>query len=88
MRLFNHRFHRSNRYHPRWVIARGGGGGNAPWLTEWLSQVLDLRAGMRILDLGCGCAMSSILLRREFGVEAWATDLWFSAAEGVLLCDI
>src|SRR5262245_55714706 len=36
---------------------------------------------MRVLDLGCGRAVSSIFLRREFGVEVWATDLWFSASE-------
>jgi cyclopropane fatty-acyl-phospholipid synthase-like methyltransferase len=29
---------------------------------------------MRILDLGCGKATSSIFLAREFGVEAWAVD--------------
>jgi SAM-dependent methyltransferase len=38
---------------------------------------------MRVLDLGCGLASSSIFLRREFGVEVWATDLWFSASENV-----
>ena len=36
---------------------------------------------MRVLDLGCGRASSSIFLRREFGVLVWATDLWFSASE-------
>jgi cyclopropane fatty-acyl-phospholipid synthase-like methyltransferase len=36
---------------------------------------------MRVLDLGCGRAMSSIFLRRQFGVQVWATDLWFSASE-------
>jgi SAM-dependent methyltransferase len=36
---------------------------------------------MRVLDLGCGRAVSSIFLHREFGVQVWATDLWFSAAE-------
>ena len=36
---------------------------------------------MRALDLGCGRAASSVFLRREFGVEVWATDLWFSADE-------
>ncbi len=36
---------------------------------------------MRVLDLGCGRASSSIFLRREYGVQVWATDLWFSAAE-------
>ena len=44
---------------------------------------MDLRPGMRVLDLGCGLAASSIFLRREFGVEVWATDLWFSAAENL-----
>jgi hypothetical protein len=33
-----------------------------------------------VLDLGCGRASSSIFLRREFGVQVWAADLWFSAA--------
>ncbi len=42
---------------------------------------MDLRPGMRVLDLGCGRATSSIFLRREFGVQVWATDLWFSATE-------
>jgi cyclopropane fatty-acyl-phospholipid synthase-like methyltransferase len=39
---------------------------------------------MRVLDLGCGLASSSIFLRREFGVTVWATDLWFSAANNLL----
>src|SRR5688572_24559568 len=38
---------------------------------------------MRVLDLGCGRASSSIFLRREFGVQVWATDLWFSASENM-----
>ena len=38
---------------------------------------------MRVLDLGCGRASSSIFLRREFGVQVWAADLWFSAAENI-----
>jgi SAM-dependent methyltransferase len=38
---------------------------------------------MRVLDLGCGRAMSSIFLHREFGVQVWATDLWFSATENL-----
>ena len=38
---------------------------------------------MRVLDLGCGRALSSIFLRREFGVQVWATDLWFSASENL-----
>jgi SAM-dependent methyltransferase len=54
---------------------------NSLWLTEWLTATLDLRVGMRVLDLGCGRASSSIFLHREFGVLVWATDLWFNVSE-------
>ncbi len=77
-------FPRASRYHPDWVISNASGGANVLWLTEWLSQVLDLKPGMRVLDLGCGRAMSSIFLHREFGVQVWAADLWISAAENLL----
>jgi SAM-dependent methyltransferase len=81
--LLSDRFLRSNAYHADWVLARGSGGANALWLTEWLAECLDLKPGMRVLDLGCGRAMSSVFLHREFGVEVWATDLWFSAADNL-----
>lgn len=83
-RLFTERFPRSSQYHPEWVIANASGGANALWLVEWLTQAMDLRPGMRVLDLGCGRASSSIFLRREFGVQVWAVDLWISAAENML----
>jgi cyclopropane fatty-acyl-phospholipid synthase-like methyltransferase len=82
-RLISERFPRASRYHPDWVMANASGGANALWLTEWLCEALDLRPGMRVLDLGCGRAMSSIFLRREFGVQVWATDLWFSVTENL-----
>jgi SAM-dependent methyltransferase len=82
-RLVSERFPRSSKYHPEWVVASASGGANALWLTEWLAAAMDLRPGMRVLDLGCGRAMSSIFLRREFGVQVWATDLWFSASENI-----
>ena len=78
-RLSHEQFPRSSQYHPDWVLANASGGANSLWLTEWLTTALDLRAGMRVFDLGCGRASSSIFLRREFGVQVWATDLWFSA---------
>ena len=82
-RLVSERFPRSSRYHPDWILASVSGGANALWLTEWLTTALDLRAGMRMLDLGCGRAASSIFLRREFGVQVWAVDLWFSVSENM-----
>src|SRR5215213_7998500 len=77
------RFPRSTTYNPEWVIAGASGGANSLWLTEWLAEALELRPGMRVLDLGCGRASTSIFLRREFGVQVWATDLWFSANENM-----
>jgi len=82
-RLMSERFPRSSQYHPEWVLANASGGANSLWLTEWLAPALELRTGMKVLDLGCGRASSSIFLRREFGVQVWATDLWFSAAENI-----
>lgn len=82
-RLISERFPRSSQYHPDWVIASASGGANSLWLTEWLASGMDLRPGMRVLDLGCGRAASSIFLRREFGVQVWATDLWFGASENL-----
>jgi len=82
-RLTSDKFPRSNQYHPEWVMAAASSGANTLWVTEWLTAALDLKPGMRVLDLGCGRAMSSIFLRREFGVQVWATDLWFSASENL-----
>ena len=76
----NPRFPRSDRYDPQWV-ARNQMGPNVLWLAEWLSEGLDLTPGMRVLDLGCGCALSSIFFAREFGVTVFATDLWIRASE-------
>lgn len=75
------RFPRSSKYHPEWIKASASGGANSLWLTEWLAPALQLKPGMRVLDLGCGRAASSIYLHREYGVQVWATDLWFSSAE-------
>src|SRR5213082_3052740 len=77
------RFSRSSRYHPDWVMAGISGAANPLWMAEWLTSALELRPGMRVLDLGCGRAQSSIFLRREFGVQVWATDLWCNASENL-----
>ncbi|HEX8529578.1 MAG TPA: methyltransferase domain-containing protein, partial [Cytophagales bacterium] len=76
-------FPRSSRYHPEWIKAGVSGGANALWISEWLAGAMDLQPGMRVLDLGCGRAMSSVFLHREFGVQVWATDLWFSVTENL-----
>ena len=75
--LYRPEFPRSNDYDPDWVMTNQMGP-NALWLIEWLSESLDLKSEMRVLDLGCGTAMTSIFLAREFGVRVWAADLWIN----------
>lgn len=79
--LYAPRFPRASAYSPDWLIAGASGGANPLWLAEWLAEAMDLRPGMRLLDLGCGRGASSVFFRREFGVEVWAADLWFSPSE-------
>jgi SAM-dependent methyltransferase len=79
-RLAVSRFPRSAAYDPARVIENLMGP-NVLWLAEFLGEALDLHPGMRVLDMGCGKAISSIFLAREFGVQVWATDLWIAASE-------
>lgn len=81
--LFSKQFPRSSCYHPDWILASVSGGANPLWLTEWLTSSMNLRSGMRVLDLGCGRAASSIFLCREFQLQVWAVDLWFSVSENM-----
>ncbi|MFC1526545.1 SAM-dependent methyltransferase [Candidatus Latescibacterota bacterium] len=78
--LHNDRFPRSSQYDSQWVLENEMGP-NALWLTEWLCEQMDLKAGMRVLDMGCGKCLSSIFLAREFDVQVWANDLWIPAEE-------
>jgi len=73
-------FPRSAKYDPEWVL-KGWMGPNVLWLTEWLCERMELRPGMRVLDMGCGKALSSVFLAKEYGVQVWANDLWISATE-------
>jgi cyclopropane fatty-acyl-phospholipid synthase-like methyltransferase len=79
-RLILEEFPRAASYDPRWMLENLMGP-NAAWLTEALTQVMGLEPGMRVLDMGCGRAISSIFLAREFGVQVWATDLWIAASD-------
>jgi len=68
-------FPRTSAYDPEWIIAGVSGGANPLWMTEWLTDRLDLKRGMRVLDLGCGRASSSIFLHRS-GVPGHLRGWW------------
>jgi SAM-dependent methyltransferase len=75
--LQNACFPRSSGYDPQWILD-GRMGPNPLWLTEWLTGALELQPGQRVLDLGCGQALSSVFLAREYDVQVVAADLWTS----------
>jgi len=72
-------FPRSSRY-AEWMQGNLMGP-NVLWLLESLCSRIELNSGARVMDLGCGKAISSIFLAREFGVQVWATDLWIPATD-------
>jgi len=81
--LRNDAFPLSAKYDPRWILDHQMGP-HPLWLMEWLGRDMELKPGMRVLDMGCGKALTSIFLAREFGVQVWATDLWVKPTENWL----
>ncbi len=56
-------------------------GPNAMRLAEELASHLNIHENMRILDLGCGCGLSTLLLVKKYGASVFAADLWISPTE-------
>lgn len=71
---------RSAEYDPKWLVDLDMGP-HPLWLLEDLSADLDLKPGMRVLDLGSGLGATSVFLAKEFGVRVVAADLWVDPSE-------
>jgi len=56
-------------------------GPNAMRISEEMASCLDIQKNMRILDLGCGCGLSTLLLVEKYGAKVFAVDLWISPTE-------
>ena len=75
-------YHKAEKYDMDFV-ARNWMGPHPLWLLEELCENMDLRPGMRVLDMGCGKGLTSIFLAKEYGVTVFANDLWISATDNL-----
>lgn len=78
--MSNEFFPLTAKYDKDWV-RQNSFGGDTLYCLESLCEVIRFKKGMRILDLGCGNAISSIFLAKEFNVQVWAVDVEVSPAE-------
>jgi len=78
--FIDEKYPRASRYDPEWIV-KNQRGSHCLFLMESLTMELDLRPGMRVLDIGCGAAIDAIFLAKEFGVQVWAVDLWTDPTE-------
>lgn len=74
------KYPRTEKYDPNW-ISENWMGPNPLQLVEELCEQLELKPGMKVLDMGCGKGLTSVFLAKEFGVTVFANDLWISATE-------
>jgi len=56
-------------------------GPNAMRIAEEMASFLEVKAGSRILDLGCGWGLSTLLLVEKYDAEVFAADLWISPTD-------
>lgn len=78
--LIDERYPLSAKYDPDWIFENKMGD-QCLWNLESLCRKMEFKPGMRVLDMGCGKAVSSIFLAKEFGVQVFANDLWIDPTE-------
>jgi len=76
------KYPRTEKYDANW-ISENAMGPNPIILMEELCENLDLRPGMKVLDMGCGKGITSVFLAKEFGVTVFANDLWVKPTDNL-----
>ncbi len=80
--LRSDKYPRSAKYDVDWLW-KNQMGSHCLWLAESLTNLMHLKPGMRVLDLGAGKVLDSIFLAKEFGCQVWAVDLGVDPTENL-----
>ncbi len=75
-------FTRSAGYDQGWMFDNSMGP-NPLWLIEWLTREMAISKENVVLDMGCGKAITSIFLAKEFDCSVFANDLWIAPEENL-----
>ncbi|MEL7569913.1 MAG: methyltransferase domain-containing protein [Eubacteriaceae bacterium] len=59
-------------------------GPNCVRILEELTENIEINPDMRILDLACGCGLTSIYLAQEYNTTVFAADLWINPTNNYL----
>jgi cyclopropane fatty-acyl-phospholipid synthase-like methyltransferase len=81
--LFNNpKYPRSMKYDYKWVLENQMGS-NCLWLAESIMDKMNPQEDDRVLDFGCGKAISSIFMAKEYGVRVVAADYWIDPTDNM-----
>lgn len=65
----------------REIIKNNMMGPNSITILEELLQDIKINSGMKILDLGCGKALTSLAIAKKYNAQVFSIDLWVSASD-------
>ena len=51
------------------------------YLATHMTRKMDLKPGMKVMDLGCGMGTTSVFLAKYYNVQVFAIDLWIKAEQ-------
>jgi len=73
-------YHHTEKY-DKHFLSQNFMGPNAILMLDEITQSIELKKEMRVLDLGCGTGLTSVFLAKEYGVQTFAVDLWIAATD-------
>lgn len=71
----------NNTYFDKDFLLQNLMGPNCVRILDELACKIEINQGARILDLACGCGLTSIYLAKEYSATVYAADLWINPTD-------